>query len=459
VDELELIARARQGDQAAYTILVERHRTAVYRLACRTLLNPEDARDVAQEAFIQAYLHLHQLRDDARFGPWVRQITINQCRMWLRRQREIDPHDAVLETTDAAPQVDLRLAVQQALACLSTESRRTIVLYYIHSYSLLEIASHLEVPVTTVKSRLRDARARLRKEMSEMHEEKSESIALPPLVRRLFGEVFEGGNFAVAHEIVAPGFVWHRDGEPLPVGPAVLQVIGERTRSAFPDARFEIYECIEAEGKAAVRWIMRATHLGEYGGMPATGLTVAADGMTMMRIEKGKLTEMWMQFDESSLLQQLGFSAPRAPEDPNNPELPINRILTTIMAYAVKDNAVEIQFDPQPIVATKEFEHEGKIFHTQREGEPIICILFRQQEELYEQMRVPYFISEGLVERFLTRGEIDMPAPTNDVMPSRISIEYGRLRHWNEDGETSWTVAISKVELGERIVLEREAIV
>ena len=123
--DAELVSRVRQGDSEAYTELVDHYRNAVYGLAYHYLQNFEDARDVAQEVFVQAYLHLGQLRDSGKFGPWLRQMTHNQCRMWQRQQHRTEPLES-LPAVDSAvdshvEQVDARLAVQEALACLSRQ--------------------------------------------------------------------------------------------------------------------------------------------------------------------------------------------------------------------------------------------------------------------------------------------------------------------------------------------------
>lgn len=160
------------GDINAYTELVDRYRSIIYDLAYHYVRHFEDARDVAQEAFIQAYMHLGQLREPDRFGAWLRQLAINECRMWQRRQRPTEPLEECAAASRAADEeIHTRLVVQQALECLSGPSRLTLILFYFESRSLLEIADFLEVPLTTVKSRLRNARTRLRKEWIRMTEE------------------------------------------------------------------------------------------------------------------------------------------------------------------------------------------------------------------------------------------------------------------------------------------------
>jgi len=82
-----LISRILEGDSGAYDILVRKYQGAVFGLAYHLVGNREDAEDLAQEAFLQAYLHLNQLKERDKFASWLRQITANLCRMWLRQKR------------------------------------------------------------------------------------------------------------------------------------------------------------------------------------------------------------------------------------------------------------------------------------------------------------------------------------------------------------------------------------
>lgn len=177
LDDAELVAQVLRGDPEAYTQLVERYRDAIYGLAYHYVGDFEEARDLAQETFIKAYLHLPQLREPGKFGPWLRQIAANECQMHLRKRRdevsleELAARNEEPGTDGEAERIALRLMVQKALSCLSDASHLTVTLFYVDGYSYAEIASFLEVPVTTVKSRLRNARARLHKEMMQMVEE------------------------------------------------------------------------------------------------------------------------------------------------------------------------------------------------------------------------------------------------------------------------------------------------
>jgi len=179
LNDAEIVRRVRIGDTAAYSHLVEHYGNAIYGLAYHRLQNAEDARDVAQEAFIQAYRHLDQLREPAKFGSWLRQIAVNECRMWQRQQHPTESLEAAPPSVEQDAQVEAKVATQQMLGCLSEESRLTLTLFYLHRYSLQEIAAFLEVPVTTIKSRLRNARAQLKREMYDMIEDTLKPEPLP----------------------------------------------------------------------------------------------------------------------------------------------------------------------------------------------------------------------------------------------------------------------------------------
>lgn len=169
--DTELVERTLQGDSQAYSLLVERYRRIVFGLAFHHLNNFEDAHDVSQNVFVRVFQTLAQLQQREKFGSWLHSLVLNECRMWHRSRRENESLEIVADVAARTEPTDTRLAVQQALECLSPDTRLTLTLFYLQSRSMNEIAAFLGVPVSTVKSRLRDARARLKKEMREMIEE------------------------------------------------------------------------------------------------------------------------------------------------------------------------------------------------------------------------------------------------------------------------------------------------
>ncbi len=177
-EDRELIRQALEGERCAYAELVRRYRDVVCGVAYHYLRDFEDAQDAAQEALIQAYLHLRELRDRDKFAPWLRRLTMNRCADALRRrgQRLLSLDEAVegeaavssRRSEDGVEQLATRLLTQQALSRLSEKTRLTVTLSYISGYSHEEIARFLEVPINTVRSRLQNAKRRLREEMLTM---------------------------------------------------------------------------------------------------------------------------------------------------------------------------------------------------------------------------------------------------------------------------------------------------
>ena len=98
--DTSLVERARDGDLAAFEMLVEERMAAVYRLSLAIVTDEADARDVVQETFVAAWRHLPRLRDVDRFEAWFGRLVVNQARMALRarrrrRVREIPARDVV----------------------------------------------------------------------------------------------------------------------------------------------------------------------------------------------------------------------------------------------------------------------------------------------------------------------------------------------------------------------------
>jgi RNA polymerase sigma-70 factor (ECF subfamily) len=185
-DDGELVRQALVDRQRAFAALVDRYRDLLCGMAYHYLGSFEDAQDVAQEAFVYAYLHLRELRDPDKFAPWLRRMTMSLCADLLRRRGdritswEGGGHSTISvpgEPTPAAsfraPGEELerwatRMVVREALARLSEKTRLTVTLFYMGGYSHAEIAQFLGVPLNTVRSRLQHAKRRLREEMTTM---------------------------------------------------------------------------------------------------------------------------------------------------------------------------------------------------------------------------------------------------------------------------------------------------
>ena len=178
----ELVTRSIGGDAESFNQLVLRWERPIYALAYRTLGREEDARDVCQETFLRAYRALSGFRGQAKFSSWLYRITLNLCRDWIRRQRRTPvvqlPEDVDVMELAAAREPsepienlvarnDLTRAVEKAMAKLPEEQRTAIILKEYHGLTFQEIADLAGCPLSTVKTRLYQGLAVLRRELAK----------------------------------------------------------------------------------------------------------------------------------------------------------------------------------------------------------------------------------------------------------------------------------------------------
>jgi RNA polymerase sigma-70 factor (ECF subfamily) len=176
-DDLQLIADCLQGRSTAFGELVTRHQDRLYNTVMRLLDNPEDARDVVQEAFLHAYQSLHAFKGDSLFFTWLYRIAVNTAismkrkeRLVLRLQPAGDGGTGIepLDPSDGSrPGYALEMAEQErrvhdALNRLSPEHRTVLVLKDMEGMKYEEMADVLQVPIGTIRSRLHRARLELR---------------------------------------------------------------------------------------------------------------------------------------------------------------------------------------------------------------------------------------------------------------------------------------------------------
>jgi RNA polymerase sigma-70 factor (ECF subfamily) len=187
--ERELVARCREGDPTAFARLVAVHEAMVFNLAGRLLGDIEEARDVAQEVFLQVYRRLARFEGRSSLKTWIYRIVVNQChnrrRFWQRhgrdKEEELDERFAVpvsggRDQWHASPYEQARSReragrVQAALLQLSFDQRSVLVLREVEGLSCEEVAAALGIPDGTVKSRLSRAREALRQRLVGMLEE------------------------------------------------------------------------------------------------------------------------------------------------------------------------------------------------------------------------------------------------------------------------------------------------
>lgn len=157
--DLDLIDRCLAGDDAAFDLLVHRYQRQVYQLAYRIARNGEDAKDLAQDAFVQAYRSLKTFQRKSSFYTWLYRITVNLCLNYRKAASRMDPTEVHDRVPDARADPLERLAreerdraVADAIAALPPQQRATLTLRVHHGLSHKAIAEILECSEGTAKA-------------------------------------------------------------------------------------------------------------------------------------------------------------------------------------------------------------------------------------------------------------------------------------------------------------------
>ncbi len=169
--DARLVEQTLFDNKEAFTVLVERYHLMSLCIVKRYVANEEVARELVQEALLQAYLSLHQLRDGNRFKNWFYGITLNICRNWLRQQKNSAVLYAMAQEVDQALssnpeevllEQELRHIVSEAVAVLTPGNREVAQLFYYEDLGLQEIARQKNLSLAAVKNRLYKSREQLR---------------------------------------------------------------------------------------------------------------------------------------------------------------------------------------------------------------------------------------------------------------------------------------------------------
>jgi RNA polymerase sigma-70 factor, ECF subfamily len=188
MDDERVIERVCAGEVELFELLMRRHNQRIYRTVRSILRDDDEAVDVMQEAYLNAYSHLRDFSGKARFSTWLTRIAVHEAFARLRRRRRLEPlndaDDEELMTSqgpgpdDGASDGELRAFLEDAVDALPETFRTTFILRAVEHLSVAETAEVLGIPEETVKTRHHRARERLQNALTERVGE-----ALP----RLFG--------------------------------------------------------------------------------------------------------------------------------------------------------------------------------------------------------------------------------------------------------------------------------
>jgi RNA polymerase sigma-70 factor (ECF subfamily) len=193
-DESALVAKAREGDLAAFTELVNSYSRKIFRLAKHITQNEEDAEDVLQETFLKAFEHLGDFQGQSKFYTWIVRIAVNESLMKLRKRKSDrsvpldEPVDTGEDTVvreiavwDENPEQkysreELGQILDEAVQGLRPAFRTVFVLRDIEELSTEEAAEALGISVPAVKSRLLRARLQLREKLTRFFKRKGDDV-------------------------------------------------------------------------------------------------------------------------------------------------------------------------------------------------------------------------------------------------------------------------------------------
>ena len=183
--EARLVRLAKSGDRGAFADLVELYKDKIYHLAYRMLGNRQEAEDVVQETFLRVFRSLDRYDESLKFSTWIYRIGTNLAIDRLRRRRAAYSLDAetasasdsdgqdwhgLLASEDMSPEGHVLLSetqrrIRDAIRSLPEKYKSVVILKYLHDMSLQEIGDVLNMPVTTVKTRVHRGREFLRRRL------------------------------------------------------------------------------------------------------------------------------------------------------------------------------------------------------------------------------------------------------------------------------------------------------
>jgi RNA polymerase sigma-70 factor (ECF subfamily) len=166
------VEKFKGGDRTAFKELVLKYQKEIYFLACRMVLNKEDAADVVQEIFVQVFRNIHQFRSASTFKTWLYRVAINQCKNFLRvlkKNRELAPIENYAVTDPKDSQLDLLLKnervdlISETIEKLPKKQKAILILRTYQELSYKEIAEIVGGSVNSAKVNFYHARENIKR--------------------------------------------------------------------------------------------------------------------------------------------------------------------------------------------------------------------------------------------------------------------------------------------------------
>ncbi len=178
-NENQIIVAVRSGNARAYAVLVDRYKDRALTLAVRLVGNRDEAEELVQDAFVNAYRNLEQFRGDAKFGTWLHRIVYNLCMTRVSRRREkMESLDTIEEGSSGilqdfkGPSIqemvedgEIMGMIEEEINKLPETLKTPILLFYVQELKYEEVAEFMNLPMGTVKTYLHRGRNLLRERM------------------------------------------------------------------------------------------------------------------------------------------------------------------------------------------------------------------------------------------------------------------------------------------------------
>ncbi|CAG7625526.1 hypothetical protein PAESOLCIP111_02735 [Paenibacillus solanacearum] len=294
---LQWIEKARQGDRDAFERLVRQYSAMAYAVAYDKLRDAHLAEDAVQEAFAEAFLHLHKLREPEAFPGWFKAIAQRRCNRLLRRKRHLTAplHEmdqvagSQLSVSELAERNEMHSGLHASIAHLPSNLRIAVQLFYFHGYSLQEISAYTGTKVPTLKKRLYDARKKLK--------------GMLPVadVVSMFHDLYEGGERAMLHIVNGDS-------------------VAEKLRQGVVQGDILVWREIYPEGPVTVGPLrpeereLRASYLEQAMGIPSAEFIRLSEAQEIELSDFGKYKDvvLWFEhdlFDQTMLCYLLHWFA------------------------------------------------------------------------------------------------------------------------------------------------------